>query len=166
MLELTVRGSNLWLSNSNISALFSAAPRVPPPGVRAQNESATSIRVQWNNLPEADRNGIIIQYEVGYIYEGGPRLQANASASPLLLKNLAEDEEYKIQVRAFTSAGPGPFSQPPEIERTPEARESWKSFKCMTCEIWYNCIVQCNQAIFRINFLGRNDGPPHANPSQ
>jgi hypothetical protein len=95
------------------------APSTPPPGVRALNQSSTTILVEWNDILEADRNGIIIEYEVDYTYPGGPSLQANASKAPLLLQGLDEDELYSIRVRAYTSAGPGSYS-PAVMERTPQ----------------------------------------------
>lgn len=112
-------------------SLYSAAPMVPPPDVIAAAQSATTIRVQWNDLPEADRNGIITVYEVDYFYVERDQLQANASMSPTNLTNLAENEEYNIRVRAYTSAGPGPYSDPYIIVRTPEDGEPKEITSCM-----------------------------------
>ena len=69
--------------------------------------------MQWEEVPEIDRNGEIINYEVrvdpaefqNVTYE-------NVSGSELVLvvDGLEEYVNYNFTVRAYTSAGPGPFS--------------------------------------------------------
>ena len=69
--------------------------------------------MQWEEVPEIDRNGEIIYYEVqvnpaqfqDVSYE-------NVSGSDLVLvaDELEEFVEYNFTVRAYTNAGPGPFS--------------------------------------------------------
>ena len=73
----------------------------------------TSIRVQWEVVPEIDRNGEITFYEVqvdpaqfqNVSYE-------NVSGSDLVLVvgGLEEFVNYSFTIRAYTSAGPGNFS--------------------------------------------------------
>lgn len=123
-MELALVPLNYYQNTNMTIIIYSTAPDAPPGGVSAQAQSSTTILVRWMDLPEADRNGIITMYEVDYVYDGGPQLQANASASStdLVLKNLAENEAYTIRVRAFTSAGPGPFSDP-VVATTPEDGE-------------------------------------------
>ena len=61
-------------------------------------------------------------YEVDYVYSGGQQLQATASASPRNLTELDENELYRIRVRAYTSAGRGPYSDEIRV-MTPEDGE-------------------------------------------
>ena len=66
-----------------------------------------------------DQNGVITIYEVMYIPQDifGGKIEANAtniSASELsaVLQTLQEYVNYSIRVRAYTNAGPGPYSDP------------------------------------------------------
>ena len=65
-------------------------------------------------IPGINRNGIIISYEVRYAYAGGPAMLVTPTGAELstVLRNLNESEAYSIQVRAYTSVGPGPYSDP------------------------------------------------------
>ena len=92
-------------------------PASPPDNVETVVVSSTSILVRWNDVPPIDQNGIITDYEVLYLpletFGGTINIQiVNTSNMFLLLDNLEEYVNYTIQVRAFTSVGPGPFSDP------------------------------------------------------
>ena len=79
--------------------------------------TSTSILVRWNDVPPVDQNGIITDYEVLYVQleTFGDVISmrvVNTSDMFYLLDNLEEYVNYTIQVRAFTSVGPGPYSDP------------------------------------------------------
>ena len=61
-----------------------------------------------------DKNGIITSYEVRYSYDNlEPQTQQmNGAELVTELNNLAEAELYSIEARAYTSVGPGPYSDP------------------------------------------------------
>ena len=89
--------------------------------------SSTETRVTWEPVPEIDQNGIITQYEVRYtpLTTFGGLISENStfvdvSITEITLTDLQEFVEYNISVRAYTSAGPGPFS-PGEVAQTAEA---------------------------------------------
>ena len=69
--------------------------------------------MQWEPVPEIDQNGWIITYEVQVV---PAQLQdvsyVNVSGSELVLvvDGLEEFFEYNFTIRAYTIAGPGPFS--------------------------------------------------------
>ena len=77
--------------------------------------SPTSIMVTWDMVPPIDLNGVITMYEVLYIpketFGGalGPHTM-NVSTTSALLDDLQEFVNYTISVRAYTSAGEGPYS--------------------------------------------------------
>ena len=101
------------------------APSGYPQNVQAQSVSPTEIWVSWNPIPQLERNGKIIQFEVLLNSLTFPGDVVSANMSPenvlmLLVENLEEYAEYNISVRAFTKVGPGPFS-PTETERTLES---------------------------------------------
>ena len=82
--------------------------------------SSTGIEVSWEELPTIDENGVIITYEVQYVplitFEGQISTKyvntTNSSFLEITLIGLQEYVEYNISVRAYTSVGPGPYSDP------------------------------------------------------
>ena len=70
--------------------------------------------MSWRPPPRSQRNGLIIAYEVNY----GSRRRRRAleesvvktTAEFVLLLDLAPFTEYSVTVRAYTGAGPGPYS--------------------------------------------------------
>ena len=84
--------------------------------------SSTEIRVCWDQVPAINRNGDITVYEVQYdpleTFDG--QISTKTTNTSLMCTNLTgleEYVEYNISVRAYTSAGPGPYSNP-VTERT------------------------------------------------
>ena len=85
-------------------------------------ESSTALRVTWEEVPAIDRNGEITEYEVQYkpLETFGGQISTstvNTSMLSIILTDLQEFVDYNISVRAYTSAGPGPYSDP-VTERT------------------------------------------------
>ena len=79
--------------------------------------SSTEIEVSWEEVPAINENGVITVYEVLYsplmTFEG--QISANTTNTSQLnttLTGLQEYVEYNISVRAYTSVGPGPYSDP------------------------------------------------------
>ena len=79
--------------------------------------SSTEIEVSWEEVPAINENGVITVYEVLYsplmTFEG--QISANTTTTSQLnttLTGLQEYVEYSISVRAYTSVGPGPYSDP------------------------------------------------------
>ena len=108
--------------------LFSTVPSGSPDIQEALNVSSTAILVTWTEVNARDRNGIIITYEVDY--QPANRFNdsdivdiVNTTNTSIVLQNLHEFVQYNITVRAYTSIGPGPFSEH-ELSITQEARKS------------------------------------------
>ena len=63
-------------------------------------------------------------YEIGYgPFNCGLMIESINTTGPVLMMNLTgleEYVEYNVTVRAYTSEGPGPYSDPPITERTLE----------------------------------------------
>ncbi len=77
--------------------------------------SSKSIRVEWTDVPDIDQNGIITEYEVMYeplmTFEGQLNTTiVNTKNLFITLNDLEEFVNYNISVRAYTSVGPGPYS--------------------------------------------------------
>ena len=79
-------------------------------------DSSTSIIVSWNEVPLRDQNGNITVYEIMYEplqnFNGiiGLNISNVTGSTPIM--DLEEDVKYIILVRAYTTAGPGNYSDP------------------------------------------------------
>ena len=94
--------------------LFTSEPNAAPLNVEGHNTSSTSIFVTWDDVPAADKNGIITSYNITY-----HSLTENHSNSTTVdhpdrqvtLMGLREFVNYSITVSASTKIGPGPASK-------------------------------------------------------
>jgi len=91
-------------------------PSGSPDILEALDVSPTEILVMWTEVEAIDRNGIIIVYEVDFqpatTFNDSSMIDVrNTTNTSILLQELHEFVEYNITVRAFTSQGPGPFSE-------------------------------------------------------
>ncbi|XP_020610394.1 Down syndrome cell adhesion molecule-like isoform X2 [Orbicella faveolata] len=111
-------------------------PAAAPVDVRGHKSSSTSIFVQWNEVPAADQNGVILTYTITYqslttkhngsVTVNYPELQKNVT-------HLQDYTNYSIRVYASTEKGNGPSSDPivvvtdqeeqPTITVQPQAHE-------------------------------------------
>ena len=91
-------------------------PDLPPSNITANVDSSTAIRVTWERVPLDTENGIITQYEIEFnqttFNEISMSNVTNVSSSTfeVVLSGLEEYVNYSIRVRAYTSVGPGPYS--------------------------------------------------------
>ena len=98
----------------------SSVPAEPPQNVQATAISSTEISVTWDEIPGLDQNGVIIDYEVQIEALDFPAdILLNTTDLLLVVTGLEEYVNYSISVRAYTSVGPGPYSDP-VTERTLE----------------------------------------------
>ena len=90
-------------------------PNAPPFNVQGDSTSSTSVLVQWNNVPAADQNGVILSYTVTYkaLPDGSPQIKVvSAPVSEATLTGLNEYTNYSITVFASTIKGGGRISAP------------------------------------------------------
>ena len=90
-------------------------PNAPPVKVQGHNTSSTSIWVNWDTVPVADQNGIILSYTVTYTASTGgiPRTAVvSAPTTHVTLRSLEEHTNYSIFVFASTMKGDGNASAP------------------------------------------------------
>ena len=77
----------------------------------------------WDEIPGLDQNGVIMDYEVQMEALDFPADifvdPLNTTGLLLVVTGLEEYVNYSISVRAYTSVGPGPYSDP-VTERTLE----------------------------------------------
>ena len=102
-----------------------SAPTAAPVNVRGRNLSSTSILVEWGDIPEPDRNGIILSYTVTYEVPPDVPIRyrvVNASARQATLIGLDKFTEYKIAVFANTSKGGGTGSEPIPVKTDEDSK--------------------------------------------
>jgi len=75
-----------------------------------------------------DRHGIITMYEVRYTSSDfGDNVNRTMNTSmgddtSLIVSGLEEFTNYTVEVRAYTSAGPGPYSDPMDVLTTADSK--------------------------------------------
>ena len=102
-----------------------SAPTAAPINVRGRNLSSSSILVEWGDVPEPERNGIILSYTVTYEVPPDVPIQrqvVNASARQATLIGLNKFTEYKIAVFANTSKGGGTGSEPIRVKTDEDSK--------------------------------------------
>ena len=90
-------------------------PNAPPDNVTKFNTSSTSIVVQWDQVPPADQNGVILSYTVTYSALASMSEKTELVHAPTraaTLTGLNEYTNYSITVFASTSKGGGNKSAP------------------------------------------------------
>eukprot|EP00070_Physeter_catodon_P019481 XP_023979770.1 contactin-3 isoform X4 [Physeter catodon] len=101
---------------SPVTTVFSAEeePTVAPSQVSANSLSSSEIEVSWNAVPWKLSNGHLLGYEVQYWNNGeeesSSKLKVAGNVTSARLRGLKSNLEYYTAVRAFNSAGTGPFS--------------------------------------------------------
>ena len=100
-----------------IGVFVIVVPNAPPAYVTGNNETSTSIFVQWDEVPADNQNGIIVNYTVTYrkIKLPSGSLLDEVVIAPkrnITLEGLEEFTNYSITVFASTSKGGGSRSDP------------------------------------------------------
>ena len=93
-------------------------PSTSPHNITAKEMNETTYRISWNRLSRNTSNGRVIVYEVNQTtlstshtarYVSTPSVLQNTSDTSIVLTDLLSCSVYKVEVRAYTSAGPGVF---------------------------------------------------------
>lgn len=107
---------------------FLLAPSSSPLHVRLSGLSSSSVEVSWAPPPVQYRNGKLTGYEVR-IFEVGAETQTETIIKVTVpgqrqytARGLKEKTFYTFMVRAFTSAGPGPWSGASNIRTSIECK--------------------------------------------
>ena len=98
---------------------FLAEPKEAPQNVSAVSETFDSINVTWRKVPEEKRDGIIILYEVN-ITDGSFSKSNKTRDLTIEIQGLEMFKMYSVTVRAFTTIGPGPFSNSTKLKTKEE----------------------------------------------
>ena len=100
------------VSDSVSVSLPESFPSAAPVIVDSSSTTDTILLV-WTQIDEINRNGVILLYQLRYTQSADTQfVYVNVSASELSVNliDLNVDTYYIVQIRAYTSVGPGPFS--------------------------------------------------------
>ncbi|CAI5767516.1 contactin-3 isoform X1 [Podarcis lilfordi] len=102
---------------SPVTTVYSAEeePTIAPSGVSANSLSSSVIEVSWVSIPWKMSSGRLLGYEVRYWNNGGKeqssnRIKAIGNETSVRITDLMSNLVYYTAVRAYNSAGAGPFS--------------------------------------------------------
>ncbi|XP_058582191.1 contactin-3 isoform X3 [Neofelis nebulosa] len=101
---------------SPVTTVFSAEeePTIAPSQVSANSLSSSEIEVSWNTIPWKLSNGHLLGYEVRYWNNGeeesSSKVKVAGNETSARLCGLKSNVAYYTAVRAYNSAGAGPFS--------------------------------------------------------
>ncbi|XP_036693895.1 protein sidekick-2 isoform X1 [Balaenoptera musculus] len=115
-------GSGPW-SQMVMGRTRESVPSSGPTNVSVLATTSSSMLVRWSEVPEADRNGLVLGYKVLYKEKDSdsqPRswlVEGNSSRSAQLT-GLGKYVLYEVQVLAFTRIGDGSPNRPAILERT------------------------------------------------
>ena len=101
-------------------SLFSfPVPGRGPENVSSTDMNYTTFHITWSALPREAAFGNIIMYQVRLFSNTTCTMTGsttyvilNTSTTEVLLSNLSLCTDYEVAVRAYTIAGPGPYSKP------------------------------------------------------
>ncbi|TRY60854.1 hypothetical protein DNTS_028282 [Danionella cerebrum] len=120
--EFTIEDLEEW-TEYEVRVQAINVPSCGPTNVSAFATTSSSILVRWFEVPEPDRNGLILGYKVAYKEKDSDSpvqfwtVEGNGSHS-VQLTGLGKYVLYEIQVLAFTRIGDGRPSSPSILERT------------------------------------------------
>ncbi|KAM3848242.1 contactin-3-like [Vipera latastei] len=102
---------------SPVATVYSAEeePTIAPSGVSANSLSSSTIEVTWIPIPWKMGSGRLLGYEVRYWNNGGKeqssnKVRATGKETSVKITGLMSNLIYYTAVRAYNSAGAGPFS--------------------------------------------------------
>nr|XP_055046951.1 protein sidekick-1 isoform X1 [Misgurnus anguillicaudatus]XP_055046954.1 protein sidekick-1 isoform X1 [Misgurnus anguillicaudatus] len=117
MRQVNIVGSSPVSVPSRVIQTLQAPPDVAPSSVTVRTASETSLWLRWMPLPETEYNGN--PETVGYRVkvwradqrdEVSTRLVNDRLEREITLEGLEEWTEYQLQIQAYNSIGPGPWS--------------------------------------------------------
>ncbi|XP_073801026.1 protein sidekick-1 isoform X4 [Danio rerio] len=118
MRQVNIVGPSAVSVPSRVIQTLQAPPDVAPSSVTVRTASETSLWLRWVPLPESEYNGNpeSVGYRVRVMRadlrgEASTRLLNDRLEREITLEGLEEWTEYQLQIQAFNSIGPGPWSE-------------------------------------------------------
>ena len=119
---------HVCFSNHVLFVFPSIEPSVGPDNVIFSELNKTTFNISWAPLTREKSYGKVILYDVKEeLVSRGKRRKRSISSRTLtttttsvVLYGLPRCSEYHVSVRAYTKAGPGPYSQPLVLQTSSE----------------------------------------------
>ena len=108
-----------------MSCYNSTVPSSPPQNVMVTSVIPASLNVSWRIPTLIDHNGLITSYVINYTRDGSSDMMSvnvNSETTHTILELVAY-VDYSVTVAAVNVNGTGPFSSPPQVERSGEDGE-------------------------------------------
>ncbi|XP_015759655.1 PREDICTED: uncharacterized protein LOC107338918 [Acropora digitifera] len=112
----SVLGDGLW-SNAVTFKTLTAKPSTAPSNIASRSLNGVSYKISWDPLTTEKSNGVVLAYEVKHSrvsHSGASSSSAsryeNTTDTSVTLQGWISCSTYDVLVRAYTSAGAGPFS--------------------------------------------------------
>ena len=107
---------NFLFANEKVFFLITfSGPSAPPQDLQLKDTTSSSLLVEWNEVPAADKNGIIISCTVSYQAISSllvENLTVYFPTREVNLTGLIRDMNYSVRVLASTDKGNGDYSDP------------------------------------------------------
>ena len=91
--------------------MFNEAPTQPPENVRGVNTSSYSLKIEWDDVAEPHRHGIILGYTIQYAtteYVEWKTIVINGKSNRSVeINGLKNYTMYNVKVSAFNKKGNG-----------------------------------------------------------
>lgn len=109
-----------------------SVPAGAPLNVSSSNVTSSSVRLHWDAPAWRHRNGIIVLYEMMYRLKDNyiDDWTTNASDPWIVIEGLEPEHVYQFQIRAYTSRGSGPWSDPHLVRTLSHSKQ-------LVCHIHY-----------------------------
>ena len=96
--------------------MYVTEPSEPPENTSVEVLDSTSVKVQWQPVPEKSRRGIITKYVIFYTVEKETKTEkVRARHLEAIVNGLRQSTTYSFQVWAETVKGAGPKSKPENV---------------------------------------------------
>ena len=119
----------LFVTHYQLFTFLLLGPSVSPANVSFVSYNKTTFNISWVPLTREETYSKVILYDVkeellsrGKRQERSPSISRtlNTTATFVVLYDLPFCSQYNVSVRAYTKAGPGPYSQPRVLEISSE----------------------------------------------
>ncbi|KAK3869100.1 hypothetical protein Pcinc_025578 [Petrolisthes cinctipes] len=146
-----------------------ATPSGPPTNITYRYQTPGTIVFTWDKPKFNERNGVITQYELQFsknvILNNDFKHDKNISDdSRIVFNGLEENMDYTFKVRAWTSKGPGPYSETLHIHTEPDLVRAPMNLQGLatsesSIEIWWEPVPSRGKVIGYQVFFTMSPGP-------
>lgn len=128
-------------------------PKQAPQNITYRLQSPTTVVINWESPKPIYRNGKISNYGVHFHkYSESFPTEQNTTQTKMVFSSLDENTEYTFKIRAYTSRGPGPWSDkikintPSEVPMAPTNVQALSTSET-SIEVWWDQVPFFNDIL-------------------